>query len=136
MDEVEPVEKLFQDAKLPPQLENYLYDFLDGKVRSKRGPKPNLKSLDSFFASQLSLIYHTCKMVLDGNPEAPKELGGLGAVITEHDQNFDKSFSNYEKAAMLTSIWFYGHSGHHRTIMNRISSHNKPRNGVRAIPKK
>ena len=107
-------------ANLPPELVSYLYDFLNGKIGNQRGRKPMRKSERSALVNLTKLIYRGCKMVLDGEAEEPADMGDF---IAEHEAQVDESLSNSEKAARYTSIWFHGHAGHHRNIMNRISSH-------------
>ena len=116
--------------KLPLQLENYLYDFLDGKAGRKRGRKAPSRTQLAVYNNQLGLIYRACKMVLDADAEAEADAdaeksGGIVEFIGNHTALIAEPLSNSEKAARLTSIWFHGHSGHHRNIMNQLSSHKK-----------
>jgi hypothetical protein len=124
--------------KLPLQLENYLYDFLNGKAGRKRGRKAPSKTQLALYNCQMGLIYRACKMVLDGEADGEaeadadadadadaEESDGIVEFIGNHAALVAEPLSNSEKAARLTSIWYHGHSGHHRTIMNQLSSHKK-----------
>lgn len=101
----------------PEALLEHVCGLLDGSIRPKRGPRPN--RYEKLETIELRLIYSAMKHWDEEDSDLPDE---MIAFAKEHSQNFHHTLSRHERAARLTSIWFFGHDGHHANILNRISS--------------
>lgn len=101
----------------PEALLEHVCGLLDGSIRPKRGPRPNPYAKREPF--EFRMIYSAMKRWDEEDSDLPDE---IIAFAREHSQTLHHALSRHERAARLTSIWFYGHDGHHAKILNRISS--------------
>ncbi len=116
-DELAEVLRKEPPAHWPDALLEHACGLLDGSIRPKRGPRPNRH--EKLETTQFRLIYSAMKHWDEEDSGLPDE---MIAFAGEHSQSFHHTLSRHECAARLTSIWFYGHDGHHAKILNRISS--------------
>jgi hypothetical protein len=135
------------DKPLPDRFRSLLCDFLEGRIKKKRGRKTVAPLTRLVKTSDLRLIYRAYWLALQGHCKAPgkppchdpaknpfhdekkypeyKPCTGpceTRLFVEKHRERVDKSLSKHEQAACFTSIYYYSHPGHYRTILNKISS--------------
>jgi hypothetical protein len=108
-----------RDGPLPEAFLGYLEKPLSGWQEQKPGPVPEQYSHRFGEKTLLALVYRGFKAVVDGRGD---DLEVVAGFASEHLHEIDPSFSNSEKAAQLTALYFGMDKRQGPGILNKISS--------------
>lgn len=108
-----------EDGHLPETFLKYLEKPLAGWTEKRPGPIPSPYSDRLGEKILLRMLYQGFKAVID---EPGRDLELVADFAAEHLPDIDDSYSNSEKAAQLTALYFGMDKRQGRGILNKISS--------------
>ena len=104
-------------ASWPGELVAHVSGLLNGSVRRPRGRAPNrMKAIED---ARLKMFYPAVLQCLTGDADLP---AGFCDAVRETAEDYDHTYARHEKAAAITSLLVFGHDGHAKKALNRLSS--------------
>lgn len=101
----------------PEKLVVHISGLLDGDVKRPRGRTPDrMKAIND---ARMQMFYPAVLKCLTGDADFPSAF--CDAVLETAD-GYDHTYARHDKAAAITSLLVFGHDGHAKIIMNRLSS--------------